>query len=95
MKKVAKTVRKHKMLILNWFIAKKQFSSGIVEGLNNKVEVITKRECGFRSTECVIIELYHVLDELQEPPAAHRFLSGIKKAKTDNKLDKKSIEAFD
>ena len=37
MKKVAKTVRRHKPLILNWFRAKKAYSSGIVEGLNTKV----------------------------------------------------------
>jgi len=39
MKSVAKTIRKHKELILNWFKAKKAFSCGIVEGLNNKVKV--------------------------------------------------------
>ena len=32
MKKVAKTVRRHKPLILNWFKAKKAYSSGIVGG---------------------------------------------------------------
>ena len=36
MKKEARTIRKHKGLILNYFRAKKAFSSGIVEGLNNK-----------------------------------------------------------
>ena len=35
MKKVARTLRAHRELVLNWFKAKKQFSSGIVEGLNN------------------------------------------------------------
>jgi len=38
MKKVAKTLRNHRELILNYFRAKKQFSSGVVEGLNNKVK---------------------------------------------------------
>jgi len=32
MKKVAGTLRAHRELILNYFRAKKQFSSGIVEG---------------------------------------------------------------
>ena len=41
MKKVAKMLRRHRGLILNWFRAKKEFSSGIVEGLNNKAKVTT------------------------------------------------------
>ena len=31
-KKVARTIRSHRKLILNWFKARKQFNSGIVEG---------------------------------------------------------------
>lgn len=31
MKKIARTLRAHRPLILNWFHARKQFSSGIVE----------------------------------------------------------------
>jgi len=34
MKKVAKTLRKHQGLILNWFLTKRQYSSGIVEIFN-------------------------------------------------------------
>ena len=37
LKKEAQTIRRHKDLILNYFRTKKQFSSGIVEGLNNKI----------------------------------------------------------
>ena len=36
MKKVASSLRFHRTLILNYFQARKQLSSGIVEGLNNK-----------------------------------------------------------
>ena len=43
MKKVAKTLRSHRELILNYFRAKKQFSSGVVEGLNNKVKVTMRK----------------------------------------------------
>jgi hypothetical protein len=39
MKKFALTVRAHRELILNYFRARRQFSSGIVEGLNNKAKV--------------------------------------------------------
>jgi transposase len=73
MKKVVKTIRTHKSLILNWFRAKKAFSSGIVEGLNNKVKVATKKAYGFREYNCIEIALYHQLGKLPEPPVTHRF----------------------
>ena len=73
LKKVAKTLRKHKPLILNWFKAKKAFSSGIVEGLNNNVKLATKKAYGFKSLECIETALYHQLGKLPQPPTAHRF----------------------
>jgi transposase len=42
MKKVARTIRNHQPLILNWFRAKGEVSSGAVEGLNNKVKLVTR-----------------------------------------------------
>jgi hypothetical protein len=38
-KRFARTVRTHRELLLNDFRAKKQFSSGVIEGLNNKAKV--------------------------------------------------------
>ena len=73
MKKQAKSIRKHKLLILNWFKAKKAFSSGTVEGLNNKAKVATRKAYGFKSLECAEIALYHQLGKLPEPSGAHRF----------------------
>ncbi len=73
MKKMAKSLRKHKPLILNWFKAKKAFSSGIVEGLNNKAKLATKKAYGFKSYKCAEIALYHQLGKLPEPLMAHRF----------------------
>jgi transposase len=73
MKKMAKSIRKHKPLILNWFKAKKAFSSGIVEGLNNKAKVATKKAYGFKTYECAEIALYHQLGKLPEPLMTHRF----------------------
>jgi len=73
MKKVAKTIRNHKPLILNWFKAKKAFSSGIVEGLNNKAKVTTRNSYGFRTYRGVEIALYHALGNLPTPPMTHRF----------------------
>ena len=49
MKKETRTIRKHKDLILNYFTAKKAFSSGIVEGLNNKVKLTMRKSYGFRT----------------------------------------------
>ena len=73
MKKVAKTIRKHKPLILNWFKAKKAFSSGVVEGLNNKAKVTTRNSYGFRTYRGAEIALYHALGNLPTPPMTHRF----------------------
>ncbi len=73
MKKVAKTVRRHKPLILNWFRAKKAFSSGIVEGLNTRIKLTTRKSYGFRTYKCAEIALYHTLGKLPEPETTHRF----------------------
>ena len=42
MKKVARMLRKHDPLLLNWFKAKGEVSSGVVEGLNNKIRVVNR-----------------------------------------------------
>ena len=73
MKKIAKSIRKHKPLILNWFKAKKAFSSGIVEGLNNKAKLATKKAYGFKTFEFAAIALYHPLGKLPEPLMTHIF----------------------
>jgi len=73
LKKEAKTIRKHKALILNWFKAKKAFSCGIVEGLNNKVKLTIRKSYGFKTFRCTEIALYHVLGKLPEPKLTHRF----------------------
>ena len=43
MKKIATSLRKHRELILNYFRAQKLFSSGVVEGLNNKAKVTMRK----------------------------------------------------
>jgi transposase len=73
MKKVAQTLRNHRELILNYFRAKKLFSSGVVEGLNNKVKVNMRKSYGFRTFRITELALYHVLGKLPEPELAHRF----------------------
>lgn len=73
MKKIAKMLRKHRPLILNWFKAKKAFSSGVVEGLNNKAKVTMRKSYGFRTFRGAEIALYHALGNLPTPPMTHRF----------------------
>jgi len=73
MKKVAQMLRSHEELLLNWFRAKGEISAGAVEGLNNKIRVVTRRSYGFRTFEAMEIALYHTLGRLPEPEVTHRF----------------------
>ena len=74
MKKVARMLRSHEGLLLNWFKAKGEISSGAVEGLNNKIRVVTRRSYGFRTYKAMEIALYHNLGRLPEPEeSTHRF----------------------
>ena len=58
MKKVARMLRTHEKLLLNWFKAKGEISGGAVEGLNNKIRVVTRRAYGFRTFDAMEIALY-------------------------------------
>ena len=71
MRKVARMLRAHEELILNWFRAKGEISSGAVEGLNNKIRVVTRRSYGFRTYKAMEVALYHTLGRLPEPPPIH------------------------
>jgi transposase len=73
MKKVARMLRKHETLLLNWFKAKGEVSNGAVEGLNNKIRVVTRRSYGFRTYKAMELALYHNLGRLPEPETTHRF----------------------
>jgi transposase len=73
MKDIAKMLRKHRELILNYFRAKKQFNSGIVEGLNRKINLTVRKAFGFRSFKTIEIALYHQLGDLPEPEFTHEF----------------------
>ncbi len=73
MKKVARMLRSHEERILNWFRAKGEISTGAVEGLNNKIRVVTRRSYGFRTYKAMEIALYHTLGRLPEPESALRF----------------------
>lgn len=73
MKKVARMLRAHEELLINWFRAKGEVSSGAVEGLNNKIRVVTRRSYGFRTFDAMEKALYHTLGRLPEPESTHRF----------------------
>ena len=73
MKKVARMLRSHRELLLNWFRAKKQISAGVVEGFNNKAKLTTRKAYGFRTFRATEVALYHALGALPEPEAIHRF----------------------
>jgi transposase len=73
MKKVAMSIRNHRPLIMNWFRAKGQLSSGAVEGLNNKVKLVTRKSYGFRTADVAKLALLHNLGKLPEPNRSHRF----------------------
>jgi transposase len=73
MKKVARTLRNHRDLILNWFEAHGTISAGVVEGMNNKVKLTTRKAYGFRTFEAVQLALYHNLGALPAPEFTHRF----------------------
>jgi transposase len=70
---IARTLRSHRELLLNYFKAKKEFSSGVVEGLNNKAKVTMRRSYGFRIFRILELALYHSLGRLPEPTLTHEF----------------------
>jgi transposase len=74
MKKAARMLRAHEHLLMNWFRAKGEISAGAVEGLNNKIRVVTRRSYGFRTYDAMEMALYHTLGRLPEPQEfTHKF----------------------
>lgn len=73
MKRVARSLRNHRELLLNWFRARDAIAAGATEGMNNKLKVITRRAYGFKAFKSVEIALYHGLGDLPEPDTTHRF----------------------
>ena len=73
MKKFARTLRSHRELLLNYFRARKAFSSGVIEGLNNKAKVTMRKAYGFRTFRITELSLYHTLGKLPEPKLTHKF----------------------
>jgi len=66
-------LRRHQSLIMNWFKVEKQYSQGISEGLNRKINLVTRKSYGFRGYEVLKIALFHTMGELPEPEFTRRF----------------------
>ena len=73
MKKVARMLRRHEDLILNWFRARKQINNGISEGFNLNVKLAIRKARGFRTYHIAEIALYHQLGKLPKPSFTHQF----------------------
>ena len=70
---LSRTLSSHRELILNYFRAKKEFNSGIVEGLNRKINLTIRKSFGFRTIKIAQICMYHQLGNLPEPEFTHQF----------------------
>ena len=73
LQRVARSLAKHRALLLNYFLARKEYSSGVVEGLNNKLKLTLKKSYGFRTDLARKVALYHALAHLPEPHLTHSF----------------------
>jgi len=72
MKKIARSLREHRELILNYFRAQKLLSSGSWRS-EHKAKVTMRKSYGFRTFRCLELALYHSLGKLPEPESTHEF----------------------
>ena len=73
MKEIAKMLRRHRGLILNWFEMNGTISAGIVEGFNTKAKLTIRKSYGFKSYKVLRIALLHQLGDLPTPEFTHRY----------------------
>jgi transposase len=73
LQKVARMLRRHRPLLLNWFTAKGAISGGAVEGFNNQAKLTMRKAFGFRTYPALELALYHALGKLPEPKGTHTF----------------------
>jgi transposase len=73
LKDVAKMLRRHEELILNWFRARKQINNGITEGFNLNIKLAMRKARGFKSFEVAKIAMLHQMGELPRPSFQHDF----------------------
>ena len=73
MKKIVRSLRNHRELILNCFRAQQLLSGGVVKGLNNKAKVTMRKSYGFCTYRVLELALYHSLGRLPEPESTRDF----------------------
>jgi len=73
MKKFVQTLRNHEDLLMNYFKAGKHYSSGIVEGLNLRINLSMRKAYGYRSFDLLKTSLFHQLGDLPQPEFTHKF----------------------
>ena len=73
MKKFVKTLRNHEELLMNYFKTKQRYSSGVVEGLNRRINLSMRKAYGYKSFDLLKVSLFHQLGDLPEPEFTHRF----------------------
>ncbi len=73
MKKLVRTIRNKMELILNHFRVEGTPNSGIVEGLNRKVNLSIRKSYGFSSLKNAQDYLLHQLGNLEPLPFTHKF----------------------
>ncbi len=73
MKYVARMMRRHRNLILNWFLPEPKISNGCVEGMNLKAKLTLRKAYGFKNKNHIQVALYHTLGNLPTPPLTHKF----------------------
>ena len=73
MKKFVHTLRNYEELLMNYFKAGKHYNSGVVEGLNLRINLCMRKAYGYRSFDLLQITLYHTPGKLPEPKFTHRF----------------------
>lgn len=72
-RRVARMLRAHEELLLNYSRAGRQFSNAVTEGLNHKARASLAGCYGHRSFEVLKTVLYHRLGNLPEPRFTHDF----------------------
>src|SRR4029077_5668507 len=60
-KKFARTVRSHRELLLNYSRARKEFSSGVIEALNNKAKVTMRKAYRYRTFRIAELSLIYFM----------------------------------
>ena len=71
MKKATRSLREHPRLILNGFVAKKQYNARIVDDLLTLAKLRFRQAFGLRTFDAIELALYHQLGDLPEPLSVH------------------------